>query len=196
MSKRYNDFANRSELEKNDSRMKCGEISNFNDRWFHLFGILDAENCLELANDITLINAADDMEEKQNKNFKRKPIFVEINCCGGSFYRMWLLAAVISASKTPVYTYCNSYAVSAAFIIFLSGKKRFMNPNAKLVYLPSEPRNQEEEEATEYENEMMEAYVVERTKLTKEELLDIRGKLTTCFTATQAKELGMIDGII
>lgn len=64
---------------------------------------------------------------------KRKPIRLIIMSYGGMAPYMWMTIDAIKASKTPVYTYNIGSAHSAAGIIFMSGHKRFMTPNATVI---------------------------------------------------------------
>ena len=61
------------------------------------------------------------IREDDEKDEKGEPIKLYINSYGGSVYDMWGLIDVILNSKTPIYTYCTGYAMSAAFKIFLAG---------------------------------------------------------------------------
>ena len=47
---------------------------------------------------------------------------------------MWTLIDIMLNSKTPIYTYCTGYAMSAGFKIFLAGHRRFMSKHAVLMY--------------------------------------------------------------
>lgn len=100
-------------------------FSSRSERLFYMFGEIDAINCADVAYDISQINLDDDDKDDKEKDFKRKPIKIFFNSFGGSVYDMWLLVDTILGSKTPVYTYCTGYAMSAAFIIFLAGHGKY-----------------------------------------------------------------------
>ena len=96
---------------------------------------------------------------------------------------MWGLIDVIQNSKTPVYTYCTGYAMSAAFKIFLAGHKRYCYKHSTFMYhqmhyYSSGKYQDHVEDRTEKDlmNKEIEEYVIERTKLTKEDIDDIREK--------------------
>lgn len=76
----------------------------------------------------------DDKGEAKEKEYKREPIKIYINSYGGNLYDMWSLIDIILNSKTPIYTYCKGYAMSAGFKIFLAGHKRFVSKHATLLY--------------------------------------------------------------
>lgn len=183
---------------------KGAVFSSKEDRLYYLYGEINARNCADIAYDITQTNLEDDEKDKKEKDYKRKPINLYFNSFGGSVYDMWLLVDTIMGSKTPVHTHCTGYAMSAAFIIFLSGHKRFMSPHATLmyhqIYCWRSGKYQDlvdDREQTDHLNEMIENYVVERTGLSKEDLISIREKKRdTYFSAKEALELSIIDEVI
>ena len=179
-------------------------FSSTEDRFYYLFGDINSRSCADIAYDITKINLEDDAKDDREKDFKRKPIKIYFNSFGGSVYDMWLLVDTIMGSKTPVYTYCTGYAMSAAFIIFLAGHKRYMSPHATLmyhqIYCWRHGKYQDlvdDREQTDHLNEMIENFVVERTGLSRKDLLNIREKKKdTYFSATDAMDKKIIDEII
>ena len=183
---------------------KWAVFSSTYNRIFYLFGEINARNCADIAYDISRINYEDDEKDEKEKDFKRKPIKIYLNSFGGSVYDMWLLVDTIMNSKTPVHTYCTGYAMSAAFIIFLSGHKRYMSLHATLmyhqIYCWRSGKYQDlvdDRQQTDHLNNMIECFVVERTGLTKDDLLNIREKKRdTYFSAKEAEELKIIDEIM
>lgn len=75
----------------------------------------------------------DDELEQVQKDFERQPIHLYINSPGGSLYDMWALVDIMLMTDTPIYTYCTGYAMSAAFIIFICGDRRFITPHVTLM---------------------------------------------------------------
>ena len=63
----------------------------------------------------------------------RSSIIVMTDSPGGDLDLAFSLADVIKASVTPCYTVVLSEAMSAAFIIFLAGHKRFLFPHSQLL---------------------------------------------------------------
>ena len=121
------------------------------------------------------------IKKKKKKNFTREPIKIYINSYGGSVYDMWALIDIILNSKTPIYTYCTGYAMSAAFKIFLSGHKRFATKHATFMYHQMSCKRHgkyqdlvEDREQMDYLQKSIEEYVVERTNLTQSDMDDIR----------------------
>lgn len=189
--------------EDKGSSNKCSVLFSDEKRLFHIYGDINAQNCADVAYDIAVINMEDDEKEDREKDFKRKPIKIYISSYGGSVYDMWMLIDTIGASKTPVYTYCVGYAMSAAFQLFLSGHKRFIGPNATLmyhqIYCWRSGKYQDlvdDREHTDYLNSQIEKYVIKRSKLTQDDLNLIREKKQdTYFTAEEAIKLGLADSI-
>ena len=102
-------------------------------RIFYINNDID-ESLGELCFDLLCLIRKDDKDEKNIKDFKRKPIRLYVQSYGGDIYSMWALIDIILSSKTPVYTYCTGYAMSAGFKIFLAGEKRFISKHAVLMY--------------------------------------------------------------
>ena len=73
------------------------------------------------------------MEDRDIEIDKRQPIKLVIYSPGGYMGHMWAIVDLINASKTPVWTINIGQASSAAFLIFVSGKKRLMTKNAVCV---------------------------------------------------------------
>lgn len=148
--------------------------------------------------------AEDDKKDEKKKNYKRKPVKIYINSFGGGVYDMWALIDVIAASKTPIYTYCTGYAMSAGFKIFLAGHKRFCTKHATFLYHQLSSfiggKHMDIIEAVE-ENERLqteiEKYVMSRTSITKEQIKKVRrNKIDWYIPADEALKLGIVDEII
>ena len=173
-------------------------------RLFYLYGDINAINCADIANSILKINMEDDEKDSKEKNFERKPIKIYFSSFGGSVYDMWLLVDTIEGSTTPVYTYCTGYAMSAAFIIFLAGHKRYMSKHATLmyhqIYCWRSGKYQdlvEDRVQMDHLNSMIEEYVNEKTKLDNFAIDEIREKKKDMyFSADLAKKMKIIDEII
>lgn len=205
MKRKYMDSCDWDGDESQDSGTPRSRVfSSTEKRLFYLYGEINARNCADIAYDISVINYEDDERDDKEKDYKRKPIKIYFNSFGGSVYDMWLLVDTIMGSKTPVHTYCTGYAMSAAFIIFLAGHKRYMSPHATLmyhqIYCWRSGKYQDlvdDREQTDHLNDMIESFVVERTGLTKDDLLNKREKKKdTYFSSKDAKELKIIDDVM
>lgn len=73
------------------------------------------------------------IEDKGIPVEQRKPIWIMLENYGGDSDYMWMMVDTIETSTTPVYTVNLGVAASAASIIFIAGKKRYMMPNANVI---------------------------------------------------------------
>lgn len=146
----------------------------------------------------------DNKKENTEKNFVREPIQLYISSFGGSIYDTWGLIDIIQNSKTPIYTYCTGYAMSAAFIIFLAGHKRFISTHATLLYHQISFWKSgtyqdilEDGKERDWLQTKMESFVVTRTNIKQFKLNNIRkNKINWYIHADEAINLGIADEII
>ena len=113
---------------------KDNTYTNIEKRLYFLSDDVDNSSIGQLTWSILYQIAEDDEKDKKEKDYKREPIKLYINSYGGAVYDMWGLIDVIQNSKTPVYTYCTGYAMSAAFKIFLAGHKRYCYKHSTFMY--------------------------------------------------------------
>lgn len=150
------------------------------------------------------INRQDDKDDKQRKNFKRKPIKLIIDSYGGSCYSGMALVNIIRTSKTPVHTYCYGKAMSMGLTIFTSGHKRFAHRDATLMQHQLSAGTQgkmtdmiEDAEQWIRLQDMLDKVLLETSKIKKSKLLDLREKKKDWyFTGEEAKELGVVDELL
>ena len=118
---------------------------------------------------------------------------------------MWSLIDILLRSRTPIYTYCTGYAMSAGFLIFLAGEKRSATPHATFVYHQTSDwlGKKKFQDLVEYQEEAefaqleIEKYVIERTKITKEKLEEIRlHKKDWYIHSDEALDLNIINNLI
>lgn len=179
-------------------------LSNTDKRLFYLSDDIDNTSIAKLCFNLLFLLQEDDNKESKEKDFKREPINIYINSYGGSVYDMWALIDIIEKSKTPIHTYCAGYAMSAAFQIFLSGHKRFATRHATFMYHQISGYDYGKYQDLvdirpqwDYLTEQIEEYVIERTKMTKEQLYNIREKkIDTYIHPEEALGLGIIDEIV
>lgn len=93
------------------------------------FDLCVGENALAYVRLIMLWN----MEDRGIAPEDRKPIWIYLENYGGDADMMWMMIDVIEHSETPIYTVNMGIAGSAASMIFVAGKKRYMMPNANVV---------------------------------------------------------------
>jgi ATP-dependent protease ClpP protease subunit len=132
-----------------------------------------------LGNDNLYNDDDDDTEDK----VKYSPIYFHINSCGGNYFNGLAIVDAIRLSKVPVYTIGEGAIGSMASVIFLSGKKRFINKNAYVLiheirtFLSGTFSNLKDE----FDNcklfmEKMIKFYKENTKIPKKELMSILKK--------------------
>lgn len=117
---------------------------------------------------------------------------------------MWSLIDIIEKSKTPIYTYCTGQAQSAAFLIFLSGHKRFSYCHSTFMYHQVFCYRQGKyqdmvEDRVEMDsiNKWNEEYIIERTKITQKYIDEVRDKKKDVFIhSEEALKLGIVDEIL
>ena len=175
-----------------------------NTRIFYLSDNVDNESLGKLIWSILLIIKIDDEKEEKEKNYKREPIKLYINSYGGEVYDMWGLINVILNSKTPIYTYCTGYAMSAAFEIFLAGHKRYCYEYSTFMYHQMNCSRQgkyqdivEDRDEMDWLNKMNEEYVINRTKFDDTIIKEIREKKRDFYIhSNKAVEYGIVDEIL
>ena len=177
---------------------------NINKRLFYLSDDIDNSTIGELCFNLLKILQEDDDKDKKEKDFNREPIKFYINSSGGRVYDMWALIDIMLNAKTPIYTYCTGYAMSAAFQIFLAGSKRFASKHSTFLYHQTQHSykgNHQEliEDIAEfnYLQNDIESYVKDRTKITDKKLLEIREKKIDWYIhCDEALKLGIVTDII
>lgn len=171
-----------------------------NNRLLYLSDDVGKETIGQINFQLVKLILEDDKQEKEKKEYERQPIHIFINSEGGNNRDMWSLVDIILNSKTPIYTYCSGYAMSAGFLIFLAGEKRFATKHATFLYHQlSAWENQTYQGLVEYRKELeeIEKFVQERTKITNEELQDIRiHKKDWYIHVDKALELNIITDLI
>jgi ATP-dependent protease ClpP protease subunit len=90
---------------------------------------------------------------------KPKPIYLHISSLGGDLFQGFRAIDIIKNSKLDIYTVVEGYAVSAASLLYLAGKKRYMMKNSYLLihqlsnYSSGESKKTYEEEKDNIQND-------------------------------------------
>lgn len=186
------------------SLTKDNLFTQYDERIYYLSDYIDNSGVGLLGFEILLTNKQDDEEEEKQKNYTRKPIKIYINSLGGDLYDMWGLIDIIQNSKTPIYTYCTGYAMSAAFKIFLAGHKRFCYTHSVFMYHQINcwvsgkmgDVNHRVDELN-YQQEQIEEFVKSCTEIKNKQLKNNRElKENWYIYADEALKLGIVDEII
>lgn len=178
--------------------------TNTNNRTFYLSDDVDNESVGKLMWNILYLIREDDEKDEKEKDYKREPIKLYINSYGGEIYDMWGLIDVILNSKTPIYTYCMGYAMSAAFEIFLAGHKRYCYKHSTFMYHQTNYWRSgkyqdfvEDRDEMDWLNKKIEEYVINRTNLTKDDIKEIREKKKDFYIhSDKAVKYGIVDEVL
>lgn len=111
----------------------------------------------------------------------------------------------IKCSETPVWIYASGEACSAGFLILVCGDRRMAYENASIMYHQLSWRSDydkvrtidEHNEQVKKDQEKLEKFVLDNTKITKDQLEHINErKQDWWMDAKEALKLGVIDEII
>jgi len=95
------------------------------------------EGILFITGDINEETTQEAMEWIQYQNLtkskSKKKLTLYINSSGGNLYDAFALIDIMRASKLPVDTVGIGAVMSAAFLIFVCGRKRYISPNTSIM---------------------------------------------------------------
>jgi ATP-dependent Clp protease protease subunit len=177
-----------------------------NKRNIILNGEID-DNVIEtIVMQIYKFNEEDDKKEKEEVNYRRynSPINIYINSNGGNIYNLLSVVSAIDSSKTPIHTFALGKAMSAGFIILISGHKRYCQKYSIILIHQSSTgirgllSNIELElKQAKYLEQIVDKITTDKTNITFDQLKDIYEKrLDWYIGAKEALELGIVDEII
>ena len=131
------------------------------------------------------------------------PIHLHIQSYGGSLLHTFYVMDVIKTLKTPVYTYIDGFAASAATLMSVCGKRRFMTESSvMLVHQLSSggASGKFEEIKNEYSNLVEFMEIIKKTYLNygniSSDSLDALLKQDLWLNSKKSLEYGFIDEII
>ncbi len=137
-----------------------------------------------------------------NLVFKPKPIELTINSTGGSVYDAFFAIDAIKNLKIDVHTIASGYCASAATLLSLSGKKRFITKNTNMLIheIRSGFWGKKTSINDEYENlnklsEQLIQYYKQNTKMESDKLQEIL-KRDCNWTPDECILAGLVDEII
>lgn len=130
------------------------------------------------------------------------PIRLYIHSPGGSFFSALSIIDAIKSCKSPVYTYIDGHAASAATMISVVGTRRFATRNAfmlihqqRMIWEGKHADFIDEIENQKHVTETMKRIYMEHTKLSEQELNSIL-KRELHIPAEECLKLGLIDEIL
>jgi ATP-dependent protease ClpP protease subunit len=130
------------------------------------------------------------------------PIHLHIQSYGGSLLHTFYIMDVIKTLKTPVYTYIDGFAASAATLMSVCGKRRFMTESSVMLVhqLSSGASGKFEEIKNEYSNLVEFMEIIKKTYLNygniSSDNLDALLKQDLWLNSKKSLEYGFIDEII
>lgn len=141
--------------------------------------------------------------EEDKDKLDPTPIKLYINCYGGDVYQFLGLIDVIESSITPIHTITLGAAMSCAFLVALSGHKRFAYKNSTFMYHQistgewGTAKNLEEDLIeTKRLQKIIESHILSKTKITKKQLSDnYNSKNDWYLGAEEALKYHIIDQI-
>ena len=169
---------------------------------------VDQSSISEISQKIVEINDDDERLKKLYSvygiNYDAKPIKIFIDSYGGAVYQCFGLLGIIDKSKTEVHTIVTGVAMSAGFMILISGHKRFAHKlSTPLYHQVSTTKSgtikeiEERFEESKRLQKTIEDIVTDRTKISKKKLKEVYdGKVDWFMTAQEAKDLGVVDEIL
>jgi ATP-dependent protease ClpP protease subunit len=135
-------------------------------------------------------------------NIESPPIHLHIQSYGGSLLHTFYIMDIIKTLKTPVYTYIDGFAASAATLMSVCGKRRFMTENSVMLVhqLSSGASGKFEELKNEYSNLVEFMEIIKKTYLNygniSSQHLDDLLKQDLWLNSAKSLEYGFIDKII
>lgn len=104
--------------------------NNYKNRTFYIdYEIEDDYELLELSKLIIQFN----MDEINIPEESLKPIYLFIHSYGGDLEQTNFFCDLVECSRIPIYTIAMGASMSAGFLIFLSGKRRFVFNHSQLL---------------------------------------------------------------
>ena len=185
-------------------------IIDLADRRLYLYGeiiSLDTDGCSyndasTVSRLVELIMAFNRLDYGKPRE-ERKPIRLQINSPGGDVTEGFALVSAIELSKTPVYTINAGEWSSMAFLIGITGDKRFSLPYATFLLHGGSRFTigsaSEVEDRTEFDkrlkNEVIKPHIFKHSKMTPEEYKE-HEREEFYMRPEDALRYGFIDGIV
>jgi len=161
-------------------------------------GDIDCIEINQIIQDIYEINAED------HKKTTVEPIKLIINSFGGEVFSGLALIDVIDSSQTPIHTICHGTAMSMALIIYAAGHHRIASKYATFMYHEAAYElngkvafHKQELKETERIDKICDAYLISKTKFTKNILQPHRDRQAEWyFDVKTAQKYGLVDEIL
>lgn len=169
---------------------------------------VDQSSIGELTQKIIEINQDDEHLKKiynvYGLTYNPEPIQIYIDSYGGQVYQCFGLLSVMERSSTSIHTIVTGCAMSAGFMILISGHKRFAHKLSTPLYhqvssgaAGTVKEMEEKLEESKRLQKQLEDIVKEKTDITKKRLREIFDtKKDWYMTSEEALELNVVDEIL
>jgi len=117
--------------EKEAISGQLGIIQDINNN-LYFYGPVSQRSCFELKNKLNDLDTKSSIFHLQYR-IDPPPIHLHIQSEGGSLYHTLYIMDLIDSMNTPVYTYIDGFAASAATLLSVVGKKRYMTKNSLML---------------------------------------------------------------
>lgn len=178
-----------------------------NKKQLYLTEDVNSSSCGKLIDQICAMNTLDRemVSYIESIGGKYTPANIElyISSVGGSIYDALGLYDMIRNSYTPITTIVTGYAMSAAGLIALAGDRRYCTTNSTFMihtltggsWAPIEQVKEDTKVLSKLQ-ERLNSIIIERTKITKQQLNDIaKRKADWYLDATKAIRLGIVEDL-
>ena len=118
-------------LDNDDTKTEYGILQDINND-IYFYSPITQRSCFELKNKINELDMKSTIMHIQYK-IDPPPIHLHIQSNGGSLFHTLYIVDLIKNLNTPVYTYVDGFAASAATLISVVGKKRFITKNSLML---------------------------------------------------------------
>ena len=168
-------------------------------RTFYIDYEIEEDYCLmDLGKVIIQMN----MEEKDIPKEELKPIYLFIHSYGGDLEQAFFFSDLCIASRIPIITVAMGAAMSAGFLIFLSGHKRYAFQHSQLLVHSGSAgfqgtAEQIEEAQKNYKKQLseMKSYILTRTNI-DEKVFNKNKAKDWYLTAEELEKYSVVDKLI
>ncbi len=168
-------------------------------RTFYIdYEVDDLYNLIELSKIIIQMN----MEEKDVPKEELKPIYLYVHSYGGDLEQAFYFCDLVMSSRIPIVTIAMGVAMSAGFLIFCAGHKRYAFKHSQLLVHSGSAgfqgtAEQIEEAQKNYKKQLneMKVYILERTNIDEKVFNKNRTK-DWYLTAEELIKYNVVDKLI
>ena len=167
----------------------------------YFYGPVSQRSSFELKNKIEEADTQSQLISQQY-DIDPPPIHLHIQSEGGSLFHSFYIIDLIKTLKTPVYTYIDGFAASAATLISVAGKKRYISHNSLMLIhqLSGSESGKFEELKDQFNNlqglmDIIKKIYLENTKIPKEHLESLL-KQDIWLNSVKCLQYGLVDKIL